>query len=222
VRIEQKGQLVFERQADTSGRYQLSIFPVEGRYDLTAINKKTGNWLLSQHIRAGERKKHDFRLQPAVSIQGSILMLDEQSPHVGLVVQALKPSPTKAKSALESTDQIVATTLTDDRGQYQFLNLRPGKYQVRCHIPSRLVYYPDQSDQSVTVLNVRPGKQIQNINFYLPEFKKGSWRTYTTYDGLAGNWVNHILRDTNGNLWFATGNGVSKYDGSKSIKQTMV
>jgi serine phosphatase RsbU (regulator of sigma subunit)/ligand-binding sensor domain-containing protein len=223
VRIEQKGQHIFERQADTTGQYQVSIFPVYGRYDLTAFSDQTGNWLLNQKIQVGTRKEHTFHLKPAISIEGSILMLDKQSPHVDLVVQAMKPAAIKVereKPALENTDQIMATTLTDERGQYRFFNLRPGKYEVRCHIPGRLVYHPDQPGQSVTVLNVRSGKQIRDINFYLAEFKKGSWRTYTTYDGLAGNRVNHILRDTNGNLWFATGNGVSKYDGTQFVNFT--
>ena len=113
---------------------------------------------------------------------------------------------------MEGTDQIIASTLTDDRGQYQFLNLRPGKYHVRCQIPNRLVYYPDR--QPPRTLTVEIGQVNRDIDFHLPAFKKGSWRTYTTYDGLAGNQVNHILQDREGNLWFATNKGASKYDGT--------
>jgi hypothetical protein len=57
------------------------------------------------------------------------------------------------------------------------------------------------------------------------KFDGVSTTTYTTADGLAGNWVNAIASDSSGNLWFATflgcdfkagcfSAGVSKFDGS--------
>ena len=39
------------------------------------------------------------------------------------------------------------------------------------------------------------------------------WKNFTTTNGLAGNRVNAITADSNGDLWLATDNGVSKYDG---------
>ena len=40
-----------------------------------------------------------------------------------------------------------------------------------------------------------------------------TFRIFTTADGLAGDTVNDILQDKTGTLWFATGFGVSQYDG---------
>ncbi|MFC2112034.1 two-component regulator propeller domain-containing protein [Bacteroidota bacterium] len=40
------------------------------------------------------------------------------------------------------------------------------------------------------------------------------WITYSTSTGLAGNQVWDIMIDKDDNVWFATDNGVSKYDGS--------
>lgn len=37
-------------------------------------------------------------------------------------------------------------------------------------------------------------------------------RTYTTADGLAGNAVSQIVRDSRGFLWFATPEGLSRFD----------
>ena len=46
--------------------------------------------------------------------------------------------------------------------------------------------------------------------------RKGTWRTYTTADGLAGLQVEHIVEDPKGYLWFATwGGGVSRFDGDE-------
>ncbi len=38
-------------------------------------------------------------------------------------------------------------------------------------------------------------------------------RSYTTADGLAGNTIDRILRDSRGYLWFCTREGLSKFDG---------
>src|SRR6516225_6326740 len=38
-------------------------------------------------------------------------------------------------------------------------------------------------------------------------------RRYTTADGLAGNRVHSILRDSHGFLWFGTTEGLSRFDG---------
>ena len=42
---------------------------------------------------------------------------------------------------------------------------------------------------------------------------RGHWRTYDVTDGLADVNVQDILQDREGALWFATSNGVSRYDG---------
>ena len=44
-------------------------------------------------------------------------------------------------------------------------------------------------------------------------FDGKSWRNFTTKNGLAGNIVYSIARDSKGALWFGTNNGVSRYDG---------
>ena len=40
------------------------------------------------------------------------------------------------------------------------------------------------------------------------------WQNYTSTNGLAGNQVNAITADSEGNLWIGTDNGVSKFDGT--------
>ena len=47
-----------------------------------------------------------------------------------------------------------------------------------------------------------------------PPPQHGTWRTYTTADGLAGNEVEHLATDRDGALWIATfSSGVSRFDG---------
>ena len=46
--------------------------------------------------------------------------------------------------------------------------------------------------------------------------RKGTWRTYSMTDGLTGMRIEHIAEDSEGYLWFATGdNGVSRFDGDE-------
>jgi len=44
-----------------------------------------------------------------------------------------------------------------------------------------------------------------------------TWRSLTTADGLAGNHINCMLEDRNGNLWFGTYKGLSQFNGSFTI-----
>ena len=57
------------------------------------------------------------------------------------------------------------------------------------------------------VLPAGPGKTV------LAGRGRGHWRTYDVTDGLAAANVHEILQDREGSLWFATYNGVNRYDG---------
>lgn len=46
----------------------------------------------------------------------------------------------------------------------------------------------------------------------MPNIKAESWTTFTTDDGLAHDYVRSIAEDSEGNLWFATGNGVNRLE----------
>ena len=59
-----------------------------------------------------------------ISISGTLLTLDNKTPHVACVVQVVTPQDLT----------VVATTLSDELGKYQLDNLKPGPYQVRCHV----------------------------------------------------------------------------------------
>ena len=56
-------------------------------------------------------------------------MLDDATPHVAVPVEAI------------GGGKVIATTLSDESGKYQFINLKPGRYQVRCQVLNEYVYY---------------------------------------------------------------------------------
>lgn len=128
------------------------------------------------------------------SIQGTLLMMDDVTPHVAVVVQAVRDG------------KVIATTLSDERGRYQLVNLKRGQYEVRCYTLNGYVYHDD-------ILKFEGGKTIAGVDFRFAPFKKGTWRNYTYLDGLAHNNVYDIYQDPDGLMWFATTRGVSRYDG---------
>ena len=40
-----------------------------------------------------------------------------------------------------------------------------------------------------------------------------SMRVYTSADGLASGFINHVMRDSHGFIWFCTRDGLSRFDG---------
>jgi len=210
VRLEQDGQEMLQTKTDASGSYRMSVYPVGGKYDLSVTAGVRGDRKSDLPFREGDRQNLNFTLKEAISISGTLLMLDDATPHVAVVVQAVTPAPTG-----QSEPTVVATTLSDESGRYRFINLKPGPYQVRCYTKSGYVYY-----QQREVLHVKRGKAFLNIDFRFAPFKKGVWRHYTPLDGLVHNTVNRIYVEPNGVMWFGTERGISRYDGKTFVNFT--
>jgi ligand-binding sensor domain-containing protein len=121
--------------------------------------------------------------------------------------------------------KVIDGTLSDEGGKYRFINLKPGRYQIRYYTLNG--YYGSNTSSAIEgkVVQVEPGKRLKNLDFRFAPFKKGTWRNYTYLDGLADNYVGAIHRGHDGVLWFATiswtgGHGVSRYDGNQFVTFT--
>jgi len=145
-----------------------------------------------------------------VCIEGTLLMLDGATPHVAVPVQAI------------SDGKVVATVLSDEGGRYQFVNLKPGGYQLRCQVLGGYVYYRTTGklftsceDDMGDVLQIKHGEIVKDINLHFAPFKKGTWRNYNYLDGLLNDMVHAIYCDPDGIMWFGTSGGISCYDGKE-------
>jgi ligand-binding sensor domain-containing protein len=49
----------------------------------------------------------------------------------------------------------------------------------------------------------------------------GTWRTFTTANGLAGDNVSAIAAGPDGTMWFGTSGGLSRYDPATGAWQTL-
>jgi len=118
-------------QTDELGRYRIHVSPVAGKYEISATWGELGARQSDLQLRQGERLTLNLMLKKAISISGTLLMYDDLTPHVGVPVEAVHAE----------TSTVVATTLSDEMGRYQFINLKPGKYQLRCYTGSSYAYY---------------------------------------------------------------------------------
>jgi len=241
VRLEQDGKEIAQVMTDSSGSYQLGIYPAQGEYDLSATSTvldtridalspsavgELGDWWTGIQMHKGERRTMNLTLKRAINIEGTLLMMDDATPHVAVPVHAIRD------------DKVITGTLSDERGRYRFTNLKPGQYQVRCQVSGGYIYYGMTSDalqvtgeddtsritryssRSRTAIYIIQGETLRNVNFRFAPFKKGTWRNYTYLDGLPHNYISGICRDPDGALWLATRNGLSRYDGKEFVTFT--
>ena len=55
----------------------------------------------------------------------------------------------------------------------------------------------------------------RGIDFHLANFKKGTWKSYTPFDGLADHNVYSIARTPDGMMWFGTAENACRFDGKE-------
>ena len=77
------------------------------------------------------------------------------------------------KWALKQSE-VVATTLSHERGRYQLTALKPGEYKIRCYTLDGYVYYKPPTDDSGVeggeekkegdILEVTPDTKLSNID----------------------------------------------------------
>ncbi|MBI4661736.1 MAG: response regulator [Verrucomicrobia bacterium] len=97
------------------------------------------------------------------------------------------------------------TAHTDTNGVFRFVNLRPGKYRLRCHGPDGYVYPESlqELDASEPIV-VESGRTREGIHFAFPEAKKGVWTSYPIRKGLIDLNPRSVHRTPDGMLWIGT------------------
>ena len=211
VRQFRNGLTYAEVTTDTNGDYILGGVYSGEAYDVSITKGDLGAWRLGVEAQPRETTRLDIRIGPC-TVSGSLLALDG-SPHVSAVVQAVEVVNTASGAARE---EVAATERSDARGDYRFVNLRPGTYRIRSPGPSGYAYFEDRK-----MLTIESGKPLTGLDLRFAPQKKGSWETYDLARGLADNIeVRKILIEPDGSVWFATRGGVSRYDGQEFVNFT--
>jgi ligand-binding sensor domain-containing protein len=152
----------------------------------------------------------------ASSISGTLFAYDNTF-HKSVSVQAVRIDKSTGQQ------QVVATTLSNETGNYRFTHLKPGRYLVRCYTGNYVYYAQSEraTDEAVgDILLVEARKALEEIDFQFAPFKKGVWRTHNYLDGLASDRVYAIASDATEAMWFGTHDGVSRYDGRSFVNFT--
>ncbi|MBM3210979.1 hypothetical protein FJZ33_02080, partial [Candidatus Poribacteria bacterium] len=232
--LEQDGKLIAQTQTDANGKYHLNIYPVGGIYDLSSTLEEYGEWKIDFPINEGERHTINLDLKKALSAIGNVQTFYGLEYHAYIPVQMLRFNN-------EGTEiQSITTTLVDGGYEYRFYNLKPGKYKLRFPIIGGYVYSRyDKAERVIHVkeitqyhaetntekhpgdfLYIKQGKTLDMVHRFAV-FKKGTWRNYTSLDGLINDTTRSICQDSNGYIWFGTSGGVSRYDGKTFVNYTM-
>jgi len=113
VLLSQDDSKIAQTLTTKSGSYKLVIYPVHGQYDLSAAKYEKGDWKLGVRLHEGGRQTLNFTLKRAISIEGTLLMFDDRTPHVAVSVQAIH------------NGKVFDGTFSDEDGKYRFINLKP-------------------------------------------------------------------------------------------------
>jgi PAS domain S-box-containing protein len=118
----------------------------------------------------------------------------------------------------KSTDQdfppgrVLAVAHTDHNGRFDFANVKPGVYQLRCQVPGGRTWL--DGGRLISVQGETDRTRLTALDFRLPPFRKGTWKNYTALDGLPSNEAFGMDFDRNGHLWIATYLGAAEFDGT--------
>ena len=83
---------------------------------------------------------------------------------------------------------------------------------MRCHVLGGYIYYGEEksggrgSEEAGErgnngILRVESGGTVRGIDFRFAPFKRGTWRSYDSSDGLTSMYVHDIHQDREGMQW---------------------
>ncbi len=186
---------------DETGKTSTSLYPLAEAYDIRVTSGESGAWLTNARFQVGEHRRLEIPVRNAVFISGHTSAMDG-TPQSGIVVEALA-----------ETGKAAETVLSDASGAFRFVNLRSGRYKLRCQGPSGFIV-PSASQSASTSTVVGAGEDPQTIDFVFPEARKGVWKSYVLTQGLSEVRPRRLHRTPEGFLWIGTSSAaLFQFDG---------
>lgn len=112
------------------------------------------------------------------------------------------------------------TEISQTDGSFNFIGLKPGRYQLRVHTGSG--YVDPQTAElrpSKTPIVVSHNGTEDGIEFHIPHAQKGAYRTIVATRGVTKMFHQSVNRSADGMLWIGTRDGtVTGYDGSNFVR----
>jgi len=176
---------IAEARTTASGHYHISVYPVRGQYNLSAMHGKLGGWEFDIRLREGERRTLDLTLKSAVRVSGVITAATGQMPMVNLPVQTLR------------NGKVVYETKSDEQGIYQLGNLPPGQYHIRCEFANNISVLLEDRQGNLWV-GTGNGFLENPKGAGLAKFDGEHFQVWTTKDGLLDNQILSLYEDVDG------------------------
>jgi streptogramin lyase len=214
LKIWNRRELLAATSSAGDGRYTLVFRSDSETFDVSAVWGDLGAWRLRLYWPRGQRNELNLTLSNAVSVAGRVAAFDQSS--ISDVLVELVPAEQfpPATNQLAPGELVTVSAAAGGSRGYRFVNVRPGEYRVRIHVPEGGLEYKQGQ-----VIKVAPG-QTQTADFTLAPFHKGRWRRYSTANGLPSTRVSDIQFMADGTLWAATEAGLSRFDGSTFVNLT--
>jgi signal transduction histidine kinase/CheY-like chemotaxis protein/ligand-binding sensor domain-containing protein len=217
VRVLHGNKVLAMAVSQPNGSYSLVLVAEHDTYDITATKGDLGGWVTKVKCPRGQRKEVDITLENAVSIIGKVSSWDGNI-IPDAVVQVVQGNAPPRRPGQITTPGLMGTASvtagTNVTVSYRFLNLPPGEYSLRLHLPDGQIEY-----QEGKTLRVEAGKTV-SADFQVTPFRKGQWRRYSTANGLPSNQIFDLQFAADGTLWLATANGIGRFNGVKFTNLT--
>ena len=196
---------IYRTMADNEERYRIVIEPLSGKFDLSAQKGELGAWYFGLSTEKGKAIEANLSIRPSVSLSGLLANFADK-PHENVVVEAIPK-----KYLTDESENYGLYVISDTNGRYRFINLKPDTYYLRCHNRDQYIYHQEQKKPKSIFI---PSKNSQQeIDFKFGNFKKGTWRWHSYLSGIWHPNVYTIHKSRDGNMWFGTAVGVTRYDG---------
>ena len=161
---------------------------------------------LSKKIKVSNRSNQKITLslvKPANYIKGSVLTLDKETAHPGLVIQVENTSDMS----------IFDKKITKMNGEFSFI-VPQGEYYLRMFANDRILYHKTDGKKTRIKVNADYNHE-QDYKFFTQNQIKGSWDEISMFDGMLSNGAHVSLVSNDDLLYLGTYNGLSIYDGQK-------
>jgi signal transduction histidine kinase/ligand-binding sensor domain-containing protein/DNA-binding response OmpR family regulator/protocatechuate 3,4-dioxygenase beta subunit len=199
VEVRQANGETYRSPANEDGDYAFTIPPSE-RADLFAAD--------------GEHSAYRLGFQPGGQREQR---LDWVLAATGAAASAVG-SAQHEKAASSGEGSVVATLLTSEDGSFEFANLKPGHYQLRCQTPGGRAWFEDGRPFLVErALPEAESHTFKSIQWAIAPFKKGRWTKYSTLDGMPINAMGKFFFAPDGTQWNSTARGLVRFNGREFI-----
>ena len=188
--------------ADADGYYAFLMHPSE-KGDLFATDGEHSAYYLGFQPTVGREQRLDWVLNETVAPA-------DQSPSVRGRLSSAAPE--------REPGTVVGTLGTAADGSFDFANIEPGVYLLRCQTPGGRTWFDNGRPFRIEPdLPEADAHRLTSLAWSVAPFKKGRWKQWTTLDGLPHGYVGQIFFTPDHRAWLNHPTGLSRFDGREFV-----